>query len=104
MTRLRQPEDTDAFFEFWSEYPRPEAKGAARRAYVRALKRATAADILLGLRAYPFSQEPRFQPHPATWLNQDRWLREDPSAPPTTGGPPPKPTLDDTLRGIMGET
>lgn len=102
MTRVRQPEDSDAFYEFWCTYPRPEGKGAARRAYTSACRRATPADILLGLRLYQFDPKVQFQPHPATWLNRDGWLVEDPSAPPTTGGPPPKPTLDDTLRGILG--
>jgi hypothetical protein len=102
MKRLRQPQDTDAFYEFWCEYPRPEGKAAARRAFWRATKRATPAEILWGLRSYPFSPDTRYQPHPATWLNQDRWLVEEPSAPPTTSGPPPKPTLSDMLRGITG--
>lgn len=101
MTRARQPEDSDAFYEFWCEYPRPVGKPAARRAFTRACKRSSAADILMGLRAYPFSPEVQFQPHPATWLNQERYIIEEASAPPTTGGPPPKPTLDDTLRGIL---
>lgn len=102
MTRTRQPEDSDAFYGFWCEYPRPVGKGAARKAYAAALKRASAADILTGLRAYPFSPEVQYQPHPATWIRQDRWLNEQPSTPSTTGGPPPRPTLDDTFRGILG--
>lgn len=27
----------------------------------------------MGLAAYQFSPDPKFQPHPATWLNQDRF-------------------------------
>ena len=100
MTRTRQPEDSDAFYEFWCEYPRPVGKGAARKAYAAACKRATPAAILIGLRAYRFSPEVQYQPHPRTWLQQDRWLVEDSSAPPSST--PPKPTLNDTLRGILG--
>ena len=102
MTRTRQPEDTDAFSEFWCEYPRPVGKGHARKAYAWAVKRATPAEILLGVRAYQFSSDIQYQPHPATWLRGERWLRDNPSAPATVGGPARSPTLDDTLRGIMG--
>lgn len=103
MTRIRQPEDSDAFYEFWCAYPRPEGKAAARRQYARACRRATPAEILMGLRRYQFSPETKYQPHPATWLYQDRWIIEEGSAPSTTGGPPPRATLDDTLRGILGQ-
>lgn len=104
MTRTRQPEDSDAFYEFWCEYPRPVAKRAARKAFTSALRRATAADIMYGLLHYPFSPEVQYQPHPATWLAQDRWINEDPSLPPTTiAGPPPRPTLGDGLAGILGK-
>lgn len=103
MTRTRQPEDSDAFYEFWCEYPRPAKKRAARKAFTSALRRATAADIMYGLMHYRFSPEVGFQPHPATWLNADGWIVEEPSAPRTISGPPPRPSLEDGLAGILGE-
>lgn len=104
MTRTRQPEDSDAFYEFWCEYPRADGKRAARKAYKSAQKRANAADILIGLRVYRFSPEVQYQPLAATWLNGDRWLREDDIPPPTTiPGPPRRPSLEDGLAGILGD-
>ena len=104
MVRARQPQDTDAFYEFWCEYPRPEGKAAARRAYARAVRRATPAEILEGLRRYRFSPDIQFQPHPTTWLNQDRFIVEEPSAPCTVALlAPAKTDLHDSLRAILGD-
>lgn len=72
------------FDAFWSEYPRKEAKGAARKAYTRAV-RAVGPDVILsGLRRYALSvrhQEPRYIAHAATWLNAERWTDEPQEAP-----------------------
>lgn len=67
------PRDPDGFATWWKEYPRKDAKDAARRAYAKARKRATEAELLTGVRLYPFSRDPKFIPHPATWLNQGYW-------------------------------
>lgn len=72
---LRSPRASEpaGFAEWWEEYPRKDAKDAARKAYAKARKRgASAADLLTGLRLYPFSPDVQFVPHPATWLNQGR--------------------------------
>lgn len=74
----------DGFAEFWLQYPRKIGKGAAQRAYRSALKTAQAAAIMAGcLRfaaakasAYEIGEDPRFTPHPATWLNGRRWEDE----------------------------
>jgi hypothetical protein len=68
------------FAEFWNHYPRRIGKLAAQRAYVTARKRATPDAILAGVMLYKQSmpQEERFRPHPATWLNQGRWMDELP--------------------------
>lgn len=70
--------DTSAksFDEFWSQYPRKTAKGSARKAYATALKKVEADTLLTALCAFPFSDDPRYIPHPATWLNQERWSDE----------------------------
>lgn len=73
----------DAFAEFWRVYPRRVGKRAARAAFERAARRASVDVILEGARRFaadPNLPEPRFVPHPATWLNQDRW--EDDPLPP----------------------
>lgn len=67
-------DDPEGFAEFWSAYPRKEAKRAAVKAYRAALKRATAEDILKGAKRYAATRpEPRFTAMGATWLNADRW-------------------------------
>jgi uncharacterized protein YdaU (DUF1376 family) len=67
-----------AFTSLWSKWPRKVGKGAAVKAYGKALKRAKPEEIAAGVdRALPtLSPDPQFVPHLATWLNQDRWLDE----------------------------
>ena len=71
--RVREDVDPPGFAEWWSEYPRKDAKGDARKAYAKALKRASPAELLTRLRLYPFQRDPKFIPMPATWINQGRW-------------------------------
>jgi hypothetical protein len=71
----------DRFEEFWGIYPRRVAKGAAQRAWKKALRRAEVEDILKGAFAYRndphrLSRALEYTAHPATWLNADRWLDE----------------------------
>ena len=64
----------DLFDLFWSLYPRKVAKGAARRAWTAAVRRTTADRIVAVLRVYPFDlSRPKYIPHPATWLNGERY-------------------------------
>jgi hypothetical protein len=73
--------DVDGEFDlFWSKYPRPVGRKAARASFVKALKDATADQIMQALAFYRlewFGKEERFIPHPATWLNQGRYLDKD---------------------------
>lgn len=67
------------FVEFWAEYPKKVARRAAERAYLSALSRAPAAEVLAGLKRYRLTvdgKEPRYIAHAATWLNADRWADE----------------------------
>lgn len=74
----RQPEchEIESFEQFWQFYPRKIGRGQARRAFGVALKKASAAQILAALQKQFFHPQERFQPHPATWLNGERWLDE----------------------------
>lgn len=65
----------DRFAEFWEVYPKRVAKVAAQRAWAKALKRATAAEIIAGAVAYrdDRNRTSQFTAHPATWLNGGRW-------------------------------
>lgn len=69
------------FAIFWDAYPRKKGKGAAQQAYAAAIKRMSGSDppvqLLAALeRVKPTWREPKFIPHPATWLNQSRWEDE----------------------------
>jgi len=71
----------DADFDtWWTRYPRKIGKGAARKAYRSARKKTTTDRLLSSLLSQiPTWTEPRFIPHPATWLNGERWLDETPT-------------------------
>ena len=60
------------FPEFWTLYPRKVAKGAALKAW-RKVKPDQVDAILKALEDFEFDADPKFQPHPATWLSQGRW-------------------------------
>lgn len=69
----------DGFEEFWERYPRKTVKSAARKAYAKAVKKAQHDDIMFGLSQQMLSltaREAQYIPHPATWLNQERWNDE----------------------------
>lgn len=70
----RTREDAE-FDRFWSVYPRREAKGAARKAWDKAILRADSERILIAATRYRDQpgREPQFTAHAATWLNADRW-------------------------------
>lgn len=78
------------FEAFWAVYPRREARGAAMKAYGRALARAGPDQILAGAKRYAAArqdEEAQYTKMPATWLNADCWLDE---APPDDGALDPK--------------
>ena len=64
------------FEDFWGLYPRKVGRGSALRAYRAARKKAGAQTLADRLRQTIFSDETEFIPHPATWLNGERWLDE----------------------------
>lgn len=70
------------FDEFWAAYPRKVAKLAAIRAWDKAVKMASAEEIIAAVEAQKKVCEQwqrdggQFIPHPATWLNQGRWMDE----------------------------
>lgn len=66
------------FDEFWSAYPRRAGKGAARKAWDKAIAKASVAAVIAGAERYRDdpNREDAFTAHPSTWLNQERWLDE----------------------------
>ena len=77
------PPDGGAFGLFWDAVPNKVGKGAARKAYKQAIKRMSAlgspedarAHLLDRMTAFAATPKAKGQycPHPATWLNQDRY-------------------------------
>ena len=64
------------FDDFWAEWPRKESKPAAMKAWDKAIRRAPAERIVAAAHEYsqnPYRPDKQFIPHPATWLNNDRW-------------------------------
>lgn len=77
------------FDEFWCRYPRKIGKGAASKAYAKALKKARHDDIMFALsQQLPImeAKDKQYIPHASTWLNQERWL-DEPEEPNSMGGP-----------------
>lgn len=67
---------------FWKAYPHKVSKGAARRAWLKARRKASADEILDGIIRYKAAKPAdRAWQHPATWLNGEGWL-DDPAPPP----------------------
>lgn len=77
-------EIASGFLTFWTVYPKKVGKDAAARAFSKAMARIDDAEplavILAGVeRALPGWDEPKFIPHPSTWLNEGRWEDEAPT-------------------------
>jgi hypothetical protein len=79
-TALAVPSEFD---RWWSVYPRKVGKEAARKAYAKARKIASADDLGRGAVRFRDDQtrDPAFTPHPSTWLNEGRWQDEGPARP-----------------------
>jgi hypothetical protein len=72
----------NGFDEFWRVYPRRVGKAAARKAWLKATRVAPPEDIIAGAeraaRSWKAAQTPlQYVPHPATWLNAERWTDDD---------------------------
>lgn len=69
----------DEFETFWATYPRRVGRGQAVKAWKAATRKVPPAAILEGLALHVpalSAREARFVPHPATWLNGERWADE----------------------------
>jgi hypothetical protein len=66
------------FDAFWIAYPRRTAKRAAQLAWKKAITRAEPEQIIAGAARYAIdpNRDETFTAHPASWLNDDRWLDE----------------------------
>ena len=78
----RREGSPELFDEFWAAYPRKTDKGNAKKAWVKAVKKKPAAEIIAAALAYAATKpEPKYTAHPTTWLNGERWDDEHARAP-----------------------
>lgn len=87
--------DHPEFARFWAAYPRKVGKPNGRKAWAKAIKGGadpaaiiTAAERFAGQCARKRT-ETRFIPHPATWLNDERWADPRPATNISTSGATP---------------
>lgn len=71
----------DKFDVFWKEYPKKKGIGAARKAFAKAIKKASLETLIEAVRKQKQGDQwkkdkGKFIPYPATWLNQERWEDE----------------------------
>ena len=70
-------QNDDEFDLFWQKYPRKVGKEAARRAWKSTAKKRPEIGVVLGaleIACQVWAKgDPRFIPHPSTWLSQGRW-------------------------------
>lgn len=86
--------DGDFFDDWYGAYPKKVGKGQARKAYRLACKKAKADVLLAAAKRFAVAcagRDPTFIPHPATWLNGERWLDEAPPSKPTQAQAPAEP-------------
>lgn len=69
------PKPLGEFDSFWKAYPRKASKGAARKAWIKAVVKVDPQVIINAAHrlASDPNREPQFTPHAATWLNDERW-------------------------------
>ena len=84
------------FDRFWAAYPRKVGRGAARKAFARAVRLIGEPEPLAAMlaalqRVRPSWRDPEFIPHPATWLNEERWSDGDAVAAAAPAPPWPGP-------------
>jgi len=102
-------QDDQAFVAFWHAYPRkeaPDGNKGAWKAWQAALTKADAQTIIAGVVAYRFDADPRFQPMPARWLDEGRWIIAEHTLPATVHHAPSRNGAYDLWRqsALPGET
>lgn len=78
-TDTRSPSFAE-FERFWSAYPRKVGKGAAQKAWRAAMRKTTPDAVIAAVQRFAWPDDQQFIPHPATWLNAERWADELPLA------------------------
>ena len=69
----------ELFAQFYSAYPQKKGKGAAEKAWEKAIKIKEPKELVQAARVFAQfceGKDKKFIPYPATWLNQKRWEDE----------------------------
>lgn len=85
---------TDDFDAFWQAYPRHVGKVSAKRRFEGLARKTGPKRMVDGARRFAEEMretDPRFIPHPTTWLNRGGWDDEPLPPLPTIGPPAPEP-------------
>lgn len=94
----------DFFAAFWKVYPLKTAKGAARKAWPKALRAVGGDGDKIVQAAYRYRNDPnreqQFTAHPSTWLNAERW-DDDPLPPRQTNGSARMSNVEKSWRNIQ---
>jgi hypothetical protein len=92
------PKSADLFDDFWAAVPRKIGKGHARKAWSAATKKAEPETIISAVKSFAAAcagHDQKYIPHPATWLNGERWADE-------TAGPAKKyKYMQDTFGNLL---
>ncbi len=100
----------ELFDRFWTEYPRKVGKVKCRQIWARLKPSAELAEkIVAAVKAYKRTDQwqkdnGEFIPHPATWLNQERWEDEIPVLPEPKRGEPGWLPTEQEAEEIMRES
>jgi hypothetical protein len=104
---VRDISTREGFVRFWTAYPRKVAKPEAERAFLKAIAKIGGPDppdvlVQAIARMAPDWTDPKFIPHPATWLNREGW-NDEPTPQARSHERPDKPSRDDRLgRALAG--
>lgn len=99
--RMVKASEDPWFVKFWDVYPRRTGRGAARKAFAKAVANGTSPAVIVECaaayadRCRLIQKEIQFIPHPSVWLNQERW-DDDPEQAPQV-----RSKVDDAMRAGM---
>lgn len=75
----KRDDSMDRFDDFWAAYPKRRDLAPARKAWVKAIAKATPDDIIAATKRYADERrgkDPEYTKYPATWLNKESWKDE----------------------------
>jgi hypothetical protein len=96
--------DADGDFEaFWNAYGKKVARGDAKKAWAKAIKKADPERIIAAAEEHLIwhhspGNDPKFIPHAATWLNGERWNDERSSH---ASAPTKRSTTDERVQATL---